>query len=200
VRAILDGRLAARHDPRWAASGAADPVEYEFWSWRCCGMACLRSMLLARSGTAPGTVTLARETLDAGGYRLRREPEGVDGLFYAPFVDYVAHRWGITATVEGHLPVEELWARVDAGAWVMASVHPGIRRPHQAPPSQGGHLVLVHGVRAGPQLVFHNPSGDTAATQADVALPLGDFARFFAGRGVALPAATPSPGRTSTLE
>lgn len=198
VRAILDGDVAARDDPRWANSGAADIDQYEFWSWRCCGMACLRSVLLARSGSAPGTVTLALETLAAGGYRLRYGPsgpdeagvpEGVDGLIYAPFVTYLARRWQITATVEADLSIEALVGHVGRGAWVMASVHPGIRRPELTPPSRGGHLVLVHAMAAqvggGPvQVVLHNPSGDTAATQADVHVTATDFDRFFAGRGV----------------
>jgi hypothetical protein len=197
IRAILSGDLAARDDPRWACSGADDPEQYEFWSWRCCGMACLRSVLLARSGQAPGNVTLGLEVLATGGYRLRYDsdgsgrPEGLDGLIYAPFVTYLAERWQIQATVHTDLSTAGLVDRVARGQWVMASVHPSIRRPAGVPPSRGGHLVLVHGVarspgRATTDVVLHNPSGHTAAAQEDVRVATDDFDRFFAGRGVVI--------------
>jgi hypothetical protein len=44
--------------------------------------------------------------------------------------------------------------------------------------------VLVFGVTPEGGLRFHNPSGDTPATQADVRLPPAVFGRFFAGRGI----------------
>ena len=47
-------------------------------------------------------------------------------------------------------------------------------------------VVLVFGAADG-ALRFHNPSGDTPASQADSRLPVADFSRFFAGRGIALP-------------
>jgi hypothetical protein len=67
----------------------------------------------------------------------------------------------------------------------MASVHPAIRWPDQPAPGQGGHLVLVHAASAA-GVVFHNPSGHEDATRQDVTLPLPEFGRFFAGRGVAV--------------
>jgi hypothetical protein len=207
IPAILAGEISARDDPRWPESGAADAEQYEFWSWRCCGMACLRSVLLARGEDAPGIVALALETLAAGGYRLRHATAGeedrpaaparVDGLIYAPFAAYLAVRWEIGATVAAHLSTEELIRRVRQGGWVMASVHPSIRRPSVVPPGRGGHLVLVTGLAGGADgldgddgatsVVLHNPSGDSAANQADVAIAVDDFDRFFAGRGVLFP-------------
>ncbi|ALC30496.1 hypothetical protein [Streptomyces sp. CFMR 7] len=47
-------------------------------------------------------------------------------------------------------------------------------------------LVLVTGQTAdGSGLHFHNPSGTDAGTRAAV-LPVAEFERFFAGRGVSL--------------
>jgi hypothetical protein len=74
---------------------------------------------------------------------------------------------------------------VQGRAMFIASVHPAIRRASAEPPSRGGHLVLVFAAADG-VLRFNNPSGDTAATQRDAQLSIGDFARFFAGRGIAL--------------
>jgi hypothetical protein len=44
--------------------------------------------------------------------------------------------------------------------------------------------VLVFGAAADGALRFHNPSGDTAATQRDARLRAEAFAAFFAGRGI----------------
>jgi hypothetical protein len=193
---ILAGRLDARDDPRWAASGAPDRDSYAYWSWRCCGMACLRSVLLARDGVAPGTAALAEEMLAAGGY-LRRADGGLDGLIYAPFVTWLARRWGLAARVEADLDPGALRSRVAAGDWVVASVHARIREPASAPPATGGHLVLVHGITSTsdgrPAVVFHNPSGDRSVNQAGAVVALDDFARFFAGRGVVIPGAASGP-------
>ena len=41
VGRFLDGSLRAAADPRWASSGALTPGEYEFWSHKVCGLACL---------------------------------------------------------------------------------------------------------------------------------------------------------------
>jgi hypothetical protein len=67
----------------------------------------------------------------------------------------------------------------------IASVNSQIRWPDRAPPTKGGHLVLV--TAATPDTIrFHNPSGHDEASQADVELPIATFDRFFANRGVAI--------------
>jgi hypothetical protein len=189
---ILAGRMSARDDPRWAASGAADRDSYAWWSWRCCGMACLRAILLARGGQAPGTVTLAEEMLTAGGY-VRRPDGGLDGLIYAPFVTWLERRWQLPARVEVGLDSRDVAALVANGSWVVASVHPGIRHPTSTPPERGGHLVLVHGLATTPDgraaVTLHNPSGDRADRRAGAVVALDDFGRFFARRGVVVPEA-----------
>lgn len=57
---IIAGTLSAADDPLWQKSGAASPEEYAFWSWRLCGMACLRMALDHWRGSAPPAVTLPR--------------------------------------------------------------------------------------------------------------------------------------------
>jgi hypothetical protein len=183
VGPIIQGEIAARDDPRWASSGADNRDEYEFWSWRVCGMACLKTLLLAWRDSAHGTVTLGKEVLDAGGYRMRSN--GLDGLIYVPFCTYLDKRWSIAAAVYTRTPVSEIIQMLRAGDWFMASVSPAIRRPEATPPSRGGHLVLVHDTSEG-DLIFHNPSGDTPDSQQSVRIPPADFAKFYAGRGIRL--------------
>jgi hypothetical protein len=181
---IIRGEISAEDDPRWRESGAQSPEEYAFWSWRVCGMACLRSILAVR-GTSATSVGLGKEVLAAGGYVRRHD--GLDGLIYAPFVEYLRTRWQLEAAVRPHLGLDELVDLVDRGEWVMASVNPRIRRPRERPERKGGHLVLVHGV-AGRSFVLHNPSGDTEESQGYARVAFDDFQFFFGNRGISIKA------------
>jgi hypothetical protein len=184
--AIIRKELELADDPAWRASGARDIDEYVRWASHVCGMACLKMVLAAGGGPVYPTLELARRSLPYGAYV--EEPEGgIKGLIYAPFVRYVAEVFGLEAQVRVDLPAFGLPALMAQADYFMASVHPWIRWPEKQPPGKGGHLVLV--TRATPDAVtFHNPSGEPG-TQANVELPLAEFDRFFAGRGVAIRAA-----------
>ena len=174
VGAFLAGRDAAT-DPLWPASGAADAAEYARWADHLCGMACLQMALAARGHDLP-IHSLRRAVQAHGGYL--ETPQVIRGLIYAGAVAWL-HGQGATTldVVADTLPGEGMF---------IASVHPAIRRPGQPPPGTGGHLVLVFGRDAQGRLRFHNPSGDSAATQRDVRLSPAAFSGFFAGRGIRL--------------
>lgn len=175
---LLDGSLPAECDPAWASTGASDPGHYAFWAWRMCGMACLKMVLEARGTECPPLVPLAEECAGHGGYVVHADR--VDGLIYAPFAEWVGHRFGLAVEVRTDLDADAVAGLVAAGRPVIASVHPSIREPGgPAPERRGGHLVLVFGVLDDGSLVLHNPSGrpGTRVTRAD-------FAKFFAGRGM----------------
>lgn len=196
VGPIVEGGLDPAADPAWAESGAASPAEYARWSGHLCGVTCLRMALgtgegsgavSARAAGAPSLFALRDGALKYGAYT--EDAEGViRGLIYAPFAQYVREVHGLDATVHRHLSVREILDLLDGGRTVMASVHHGIRHPERPAPGLGGHLVLLTSRTAdGAGVHFHNPSGTTAGTRvAD--LPLPGFERFFARRGVSLPA------------
>ncbi|GAA2142298.1 C39 family peptidase [Kitasatospora kazusensis] len=181
---ILAGTSLAADDPFWERSGAADPEEYEYWSWRLCGVACLRMALDFWWGLAPPAVRLAEECLAAGAYV--RHPDGrLDGLIHAPFAAYVRRRWGLPAEARSPLTPEELPGLLAAGRLVVLSVHPSIRTLDPDPPRQGGHLVLAVGATE-QELLIHNPSGFPDGSQRFARVPWDDLPRFFAGRGIVL--------------
>ncbi|MGW0789263.1 peptidase [Streptomyces sp. NPDC002911] len=185
VEAIVEGGLDPAEDPRWADSGAASPAEYARWAGHLCGMTCLRMAL----GTgAPSLFALRDGALKYDAYT--EDADGViKGLVYAPFARYVSEVHGLGAVVHRRLSLAAILDLLDQGRRVMASVHYGIRHPEQAAPGRGGHLVLLTSRTAdGAGVHLHNPSGTTAITRA-ADLPLPDFERFFAGRGVCLPGA-----------
>ncbi|MFG2698427.1 C39 family peptidase [Kitasatospora sp. NPDC051984] len=181
---ILDGTLRAADDPLWERSGAADEGEYEYWSWRLCGMACLRMVLDHWWGVAPASVRLAEECELAGAYI--RHPDGrLDGLIHSPFADYVRTRWGLDAQAISPLPVDRLPEELARGVLPMISVHPAIRTLAPEVPRPGGHLVLAVGADDD-ALYIHNPSGFPDESQRAARVPWADFDRFYAGRGVLL--------------
>ncbi|MFF1910241.1 peptidase [Streptomyces sp. NPDC058239] len=184
VGPIVEGGLDPATDPAWAESGAASPAEYARWAGHLCGMTCLR---MALGAGAPPLFALRDGALKYGAYT--EDAEGViRGLIYAPFAEYVREMHGVDATVHRHLSSQEILGLLDGGRTVMASVHYGIRHPQRPAPGRGGHLVLLTSRTAdGTGVHFHNPSGTTATTRA-ADIPLPDFERFFAGRGVSLPA------------
>ena len=178
---FADGSLDLAADPRWAASGAQTPGEYGYWANKVCGLACLKMVLAHRGMPVPPTMTLVERALAWQAY----VPQGerVAGLIYQPFADWVAAEYGITAEVAPQLALETLTASASPRAPVIASVHPWIRWPDREPPDRGGHLVLVTGTGGG-LLRLHNPSGIPPASQRDALVPVADFARFYAGRGI----------------
>lgn len=181
--ALIAGVAQPADDPRWAASGAHSVNEYAAWANHVCGMACLKMILAARTGRAVPTLELARGARRYGAYAV--DGAAIKGLIYAPFVRFVAAEFGLRAEIATGLDAARLAQQLQRAEFFMASVHPSIRRPRQAPPARGGHLVLVTAADAS-GVTFHNPSGHAAASRANVRLPPAVFDAFFAGRGVAI--------------
>ncbi|TPL95802.1 C39 family peptidase [Mesorhizobium sp. B2-3-12] len=180
---LAEGAEAAlRRDPLWQCSGAETLDEYALWAANICGMACLKMILAARGEIVPA-IELARRCTGYGGYVVNES--SIKGLIYAPFVPFVKQEFGLEAEVMTNVATGEVPAILSRSRFFIASVSSSIRWPEREPPSKGGHLVLVtaasdEGYR------FHNPSGHTAATQANAVLAPSDFDRFFANRGIAV--------------
>ncbi|MER9561967.1 C39 family peptidase [Mesorhizobium sp. M0571] len=181
---IAEGPSALVRDPLWRHSGAETIEEYVRWAAHVCGMACLKMILAARDEIHP-TLELARACAAYGGYVVNEIDASIKGLIYAPFVKFVAERFGLSAETMTNVDTAAIPELLSKRQFFIASVHHAIRWPEREPPSKGGHLVLV--TAASPETArFHNPSGHDQASQADVTLPLAVFDRFFANRGIAV--------------
>jgi hypothetical protein len=187
IGAIITGACRAEDDPAWAESGAESREDYARWADHLCGVACLRMALAARGITPPRARDLAQVLTGYGAYV--EQPDGhIRGLIYAPAITWLAEAHGVRAEIILDRMAEDIPPLLADGGLFIASVHPAIRRPAEPAPGKGGHLVLVFGAEGG-ALRLHNPSGHDAASQADARVPIADFTRFFAGRGIWLPGA-----------
>lgn len=180
---IISGDISLRDIARWPESGASTQEEFIEWANHVCGMCCLKMVLAAISGHVVPILNLAQRSLAYGAYV--RQGEGIKGLIYAPFVDYVREELGLSAGIRVNIGAEEIAGELEQHRFFIASVHPSIRMPESLPPHRGGHLVLVTHAD-GQSVTFHNPSGHNVSSQQDVTLSLDAFSRFFAGRGISL--------------
>ena len=142
--------------------------------------------LAARGITPPRARDLARVLTGYGAY-VEQEDGNIRGLIYAPAITWLAEAHAMPAEIILDHAAEDIPPLLADGGFFIASVHPAIRRPAEAAPGKGGHLVLVFGAGQG-ALRLHNPSGHDTASQCDARVAIADFARFFAGRGIWLPA------------
>ena len=113
----------------------------------------------------------------------------MQGLVYAPFVEYVRDHHGLNAQVRTDLDTTAMRAELDRGRMVVASVHKEIRRPPLPPPGKGGHLVLVIGHQNG-RFHIRNPSGHTPEAVSTV-LSEAQVSQFSAERGIVVGLAGP---------
>ncbi|WP_112810936.1 C39 family peptidase [Ensifer sp.] len=185
--AVLSQGAAALHrDPLWRNSGAETIEEYARWAVNVCGMACLKMILAARGEVHP-ILSLARACTGYGGYVVNTADASIKGLIYAPFVTFVADRFGLSAETLTNVETADIPGVLARRRYFIASVSSAVRWPEREPPSKGGHLVLVTAA-SGDRVRFHNPSGHDPASQSDVDMPLATFDRFFANRGIAVDA------------
>lgn len=185
VKDILDKKIDARDDPQWKQSGARTRSQYATWSWNGCGMACTKMILVAKTGNTVPLVSLGEKCAEYGGYPSLKP--GASGLLYAPYVTFLKNEFALQAHVVSTLLVKEIIEALSDGHYVIASVSPQIRIPSSTPDSKGGHLILMVGYDLEKQiLLFHNPSGIDAATQAYAKIAISDFNKFFSGRGIVI--------------
>lgn len=182
VEKIITKQIETKDDPRWRESGAASPQEYASWSWSCCGMACLKMILAHKKGKNVPLVTLGKQCLEYGGYKLPLEEH--PGLYYKPFVNFIKSEYGLDGKTVSALTLTEIKQAISDGGYAVVSVTPEIRFPSKNPTKRGGHLVLVFGYDDDKRVIYlNNPSG-FKDSQEKVEIPYKQFGKFFDNKGI----------------
>ena len=184
VEKIVTRQMEAKDDPRWRESGAKDTEEYTSWSWSCCGMTCLKMILAHKQHKTVPLVTLGRQCVEYGGYKMPVEKS--PGLYYKPFVTFIKQEYGLNGKAVGALTLAEIKQAVSNGGYAIVSVTSEIRSPHTTPSRHGGHLVLIFGYDDERQIIhLNNPSG-FIGSQEDIAIPYKQFVKFFDHKGIVI--------------
>ena len=166
--------------------GFKDKGLYKFWSWRMCGLACLRSILLYRDGVAPSMASLLDEALTRNVY-VKQDNGSVLGLIYSPFCKWINKKFSFNSSVHERIKLSEILKRRDTNDFIIASVSKEIRCINLSSSKRGGHLVLITNHNNRGQITFYNPSG-FIHNHADVTISNADFERYYANRGILIPA------------
>lgn len=173
-------------DPAWSDSGATSKKEYVLWVTTICGMACTVMALQFFTNKQYRTISIAKDAYGAGVYK--PENEHISHMHYYEYAQWVT-KYSIKATVYSRLHITGICYILFRGGLVMVSVNPNIRGYNTADPAKkGGHLVLVTGYNNIEQTItFHNPSGFVSnGSHSSHTLPMAQFQKFFAGRGIGL--------------
>lgn len=173
------------NDPTWMSTGFSNKDKYRFWSWRLCGLACFRSVLLHIRGDAPTVSDLLDKALERKAFELR-EDGSVHGLIYRPFCEWFNEEYSIQAVVLENLSLEAMFQSQSSEGFYIVSVSPEIRNPETINPRKGGHLVLITSYSDADTVTFHNPSG-IMPHHENVVMKQTMFEKFFARRGIFIP-------------
>ena len=187
----MTGRIDAKKDPNWKASGAKTKEEYALWSANACGVTCTKMVLAKELGKTVPTVELAKKSLTYGVYTMPLEDSV--GLLYGPYIKFLLTEFDLSARLVRPLTTSQIVHELSQNNYVIASVSPKIRRVNDTPTFRGGHLVLLLGYDLNAnELSFHNPSGFKPETQGYSAISFSDFNKFFGKRGLVVKAANRS--------
>ena len=188
VKDIIEKKICAKDDQKWRDSGASSEEEYEFWAWKVCGITCLKMILKNRTGETHKLVELAKKAREHGAFIRGEENRG---LIYKPFLTYIKEEHGLEGIFFDTTKLSMLsfikW-RLSKGDDVIVSVSPSVRDSSlPTPEHKGGHLVLVTGYDDGMKTIsIHNPSGMHNFSQQNYKIPISDFIRFYARRGIVI--------------
>lgn len=134
-RSKIDRFYGAIHDPEAARRfGASNIDDFSYWAWRSCGVAGVQMVLKAQLEHEfdLSTMELVNEGLSLGGYNKQTDT----GWYHAALVQ-IAKNHGIKSWLGKFVASSQIAKLVLDGNYVLASVKS----------EQGGHLLLIFGVR-----------------------------------------------------
>lgn len=181
---IIKKRIRSRDDPKWAQSGAKNPIEYEYWCRHICGMACLKMILKDFLNKEYRTIDLAKDASLYGAYIPKKNT--VDGLLYAPFCAFLTKEFKIRSQYRTIMNQRVIKHELSKGNYVFVSVNQNIREGGiNRSKIKNGHLVLITGYNEiSKKIYLHNPSGYYNKSQINQPLSYVEFESFFGHRGI----------------
>lgn len=180
----LTKQLPPEEDRHWGDTGAASPRRYSQWAFTMCGMASVAMALRYFKNNHTKIVQLAEDALKDGVYV--ENTKEISSMRYKEFASWI-RKYALRAEIYTKLSARGIQYALTQGKLVIVSVNPNIRGFDTASLIQkGGHLVLITGYdRMVGTISLNNPSGFVSLnTQIKHHIPLKDFIRYYAGRGI----------------
>jgi hypothetical protein len=178
-----------------AEFGAKDSEEFSFWSWRNCGIACVKMILDAQKKPSKTMMDLTREGIALGGYILYENDVFVDkGWFHHSLVQLL-NKYGTKAKMKKWQSIYSISRDVLDNKLVIISVTvPGRssisldgKFRMKKGGKMGGHLLLTTGVtlkNGDVEGIFvHDPRG-LQEYQQNTWIPNEVFSTIFSGRTI----------------
>ncbi len=184
VSDILEKKVDAANDPNWRLFGYKTKEEASYWSWRQCGICCVK-MIVEYFGYHQNIADLTQKGVELGGYDVNKDI----GWYYKPLVALLKS-FNLRASVIPYLSTTELTGYTLENKLVIASVNPEIIRGDKKITSsvKSGHLVLVVGVDIKRSKVagfyIHNPSGKSSDMRSYAYIPIKTFVQSYGNRGI----------------
>jgi len=190
VHDIVNGLISARDDPRWREFGAETLQEYEFWSWKACGIASLKMAVEALGVARRSMMDWIGDGVADGGFIHEEEVvAGKPSGWVHRALARLAADSGLAADCAAGIDLGQIAALIDGGRLVIASVSYELGTTGEISRNRG-HLILLHGYsRIGSQveaLLVNNPSGRSAELRRNCWLPAARFAAAFSGRVISI--------------
>lgn len=183
---ILEGKIDSINDPNLSSFGFDSKKEAAYWSWRICGICCLK-MVLNYYGQDVSVSELTKKGISLGGY----DVESDKGWYHAPLRN-LARSYGLKSSNYGYLNPVSIADKIKNNRFVIASVNPEIIRGDNEISSfeKVGHFVLITGFKLKSHKIIgfyiHNPSGDTTESRQDAFIEIDRFLASYGMRGIVL--------------
>lgn len=186
VKDILEKRIDSINDPKLSIFGFDSNKEAAYWSWRICGICCLK-MILNYYGQEVSISELNKKGISFGGY----DVENDIGWYHAPLRN-LAQSYGLKSSNYSYLKPASIADKIKNNQFVIASVNPEIIRGDNEISSfkKGGHFVLITGFKLKSHKIIgfyiHNPSGDNTESRQDAFIGIDRFLASYGMRGIVL--------------
>lgn len=188
VADILDKKVSAKDDPNWKIFGYKNQNEYAFWSWRICGIACLKMIFdYYDVNDGKSMADLTRECVELGGYDIKKD----HGWFFKPLLAQIK-KHKLNGFIGTHFGVNLISDLILNKKFFIASVNPSMVRFDKdfTNKKPGGHLAIVIGFRIKNKKIegffLNNPSGKSSETRRKAFVPINIFAKAYSKKGIAI--------------
>jgi len=185
---ILNKKISAEKDPNWKNFGFDSKKEYSYWSWRICGISCIKMIFDYYNPNNNNSIAnLTKENLKLNGYDFKKDR----GWFFKQLFEQIKiHK--LNGFIGSYFGIYLILNLVLNKKFFIASVNPSTIRfdKNFTNKKPGGHLVLIIGFKIQNKKItgffLNNPSGKSEKTRRQAFVPIKIFNKAYSNKGIAV--------------